>query len=306
MKSFVRRPFIHLLLVAVLCVLITGAMTKLVKAQGGDSVTVTITGTLNSIAPDGAIVVDGVTYHLGAGVPLPPSEWIGTKITIVGTIDGNTQVVIVISIKIVNGPTATASATLAASPTPTTTPSTLTPAANPAVIVVVEGPVRAIKANVIVIFDINVQVAPEDPMLRVIKIGDFARARGAFNPAGILVAVEISNLPGQTTNGATVLLDGRVETVQNNVIRINGIDVEFSPGDPKLKTMTVGVFVSITGNFKKHGTTVVLVVVTVVIINDADVVIYLDCKHHKGMGMGMGMGDDGMGMGMGMGAYDCH
>jgi hypothetical protein len=59
----------------------------------------------------------------------------------------------------------------------------------------------------------------------------------------------------------------------------------------------------VNGNFERHGTTVVLIVVNIIIINDADVAIFIYCRDYKGMGMGMGecKDDKGMGKGMGMG-----
>jgi hypothetical protein len=96
------------------------------------------------------------------------------------------------------------------------------------------------------------------------------------------------------------LVEGRVQAINGNMLTINGINVQLAPGDPRLKTLRVGNFLSVKGNFERHGTTVVLIVVNIVVVNDADVAVFIYCREHKSKGMGMGMGK-----GMGMGGYDC-
>ena len=192
------------------------------------------------------------------------------------------------------------------SPFPTASPTIpeASPTNIPAAIIVVEGRIQSITANQVKVYDISIQVAPENPILRILKVGDFIRVTGSLSSGGQLNAVQVSNIIDQPSNGATVLIDGRVQAVQNNIVTINGIDVQLVPNDPNLKAIQVGTFLSITGNFEQQSATTLLVAVTVKIVNDADVVNYLHCKNLKAMGMGdggMGMGDDGMGMGMGMG-----
>ena len=63
------------------------------------------------------------------------------------------------------------------------------------VTIVVEGPVEAINVNVITIFNINVEVEPEDPVLHEIHIGDHVRVEGnprAMGDTIIIVAVNIT------------------------------------------------------------------------------------------------------------------
>jgi hypothetical protein len=188
---------------------------------------------------------------------------------------------------------------------PTTVPQTMpqTPlptsasASLPDTVIVVEGPVRAIEGNHVTIYDLTFQAAADDPMLNIIKVGDMVRLKGSRDKTGVIVALQISNIIGAPAGGSTVLVDGRVEAIDRNVLTINGIKVQLPLDDPRLKTIRPGNFLSVNGNFVRQGTTVVLVVVNLVIINDTDVDVYLACRKSKAMGMSMGMGKDGMGMG---------
>lgn len=58
-------------------------------------------------------------------------------------------------------------------------------------IIIIEGPVTAINGNIIVIFDIDIQVSVDDPILVVIQIGDFLRVEGSPGSNNIIVAVVI-------------------------------------------------------------------------------------------------------------------
>jgi hypothetical protein len=308
-----RRHHRHILSAIILIIASAALMVGLARAQGG--ATVTVTGTLNSVSSDGVIVVDGVTYRLGSGVSLPAGTVVGVKITITGQTSGNTQVIIITRVQVVNAtatPTgsppapatspATASATAPAT-SPATVPATApaTVVGSPDIIIVVQGPVRAKRINIITIFDFNIQMAPDDPMLTVIKIGDVLHVKGSPNKSGLLVAIQVSNVVARATGG-TALVEGRVQAINVNVVTINGINVHLAPTDPRLKTLRVGNYLSVSGNFERRGTMVVLIVVNLIIISDDDVDIFIWCREHHGMGMGMGMGEPprpGMGMGMG-------
>ncbi len=178
----------------------------------------------------------------------------------------------------------------------------------PGVIVVVEGPVRAIRANIVTVYDFTIQLQPDDPMLAILNVGDMARVTGNLDTRGVLMAVIVSNSVGTGTGAGSALVNGRVQAINSNVLTVNGINAQLSSNDPRLKTIQVGSFVSINGNFERQGPMVVLVVVNLVIVKDTDVQTYLDCLKRKGLGMGddamgmaappaMGMGDDAMGMG---------
>jgi hypothetical protein len=294
-----RRLSVFIILSAFLIAASSVLMTTLVAAQDDGDVEVTITGTLNDVAPDSTIIVDGTTYRLASGVLLPPGTVIGAKVTLTGKVSGSTQVVVITVVRLTaSTPTASPTATATAA----TPQGTATATANPSnVIIVIEGPVRARHDNFITIFDFNVQMAPDDPMLAIIKIGDVLHVKGNLDKAGVLVAIEVGNALARTSGG-TALVEGRVQAINGNILTINGVNVQLAPDDPRLKTLHVGNFLSVKGNFERHGTTVVLIVVNIVVVNDADVAVFIYCREHKGKGMGMGMG---MGKGMGMGGYDC-
>jgi hypothetical protein len=182
-------------------------------------------------------------------------------------------------------------------------PGTASPTANATsgVIIVVEGPVAAIQGNRVKIYDFAIELAPDEPMLKVMKVGDRLHIKGSMDARKTLIASEVSNAVARATGG-TALVEGRVQAINGNVVTINGITIELSPNDPRLKTLRVGNYLSVSGNFERRGTMVVLIVVNLIIINDTDVDIFIWCREHHGMGMGMGMGEPsppGMGMGMG-------
>jgi hypothetical protein len=60
-------------------------------------------------------------------------------------------------------------------PTPT---GTLTPTPRGPVTIIIEGPVQAININIITIYDFDIVVAPNDPILSIIRIGDVVRVIG--------------------------------------------------------------------------------------------------------------------------------
>jgi hypothetical protein len=80
------------------------------------------------------------------------------------------------------------------SPTPEVTPeSTTTP--NLTITIVIEGPVQAININIITIYGINVELKPDDPMLKVIRIGDIVHVEGDTEPGEgntiVIVAITV-------------------------------------------------------------------------------------------------------------------
>jgi hypothetical protein len=85
-------------------------------------------------------------------------------------------------------PSATPVMTESPTPTVTITPTplpTLTPLATVKNITVIEGAVEVIDGNVVTIFGVEVQVAPDDPLLNTIQIGDVIRVEG--NTDGVVV-----------------------------------------------------------------------------------------------------------------------
>ncbi len=58
------------------------------------------------------------------------------------------------------------------------------------VIIVIEGPVQAININIITIYNINIQLADDDPNLKIIQIGDIVHIEGS--PQGSVVTGNIT------------------------------------------------------------------------------------------------------------------
>lgn len=99
-------------------------------------------------------------------------------------------------------PTAEAALFIAVSPTFTRTPTSsytplpLTPTAtSPPVSIVVEGPIQAISGNIIVIYDIEIEINPNDPILAVIQVGDLVRVEAGIDADGediVVIAVTVT------------------------------------------------------------------------------------------------------------------
>jgi hypothetical protein len=63
------------------------------------------------------------------------------------------------------------------------------------VIIIIEGPVQTVNVNIITIYNINIEVDPNDPILTVIKVGDMLRIQGDLASSGttlVLVAINIT------------------------------------------------------------------------------------------------------------------
>jgi hypothetical protein len=303
---------------SVLCfALLVLALPLFASAQDGTPIE--IIGVVSEVNTS-TITVAGVPVDV-SGVTLSADVTIGATISVTG-VRASANVIVAQTIVIISIGTppaeSTAEVTPSVTPLPTLTPTAgaATPTATPAPdVIVIEGPVINIINNIITIYDFDVEVEPENPILTIIDIGDIIRVEGALRGSNVIVATVVSNITAVNIvdNGgpATVGLEGPVESINGNIIVVNGVSVELGPNDPLLQTVQIGTFVNVWGNFHRRGNTYVLVVVNVVIINDIDIVDN-DCWfHYDGMGMGMGhwhcdgmgmgMGDPGMGMGMGMG-----
>jgi hypothetical protein len=106
------------------------------------------------------------------------------------------------------------------SPTPTNTPtpgpSPTATATSSGTTIVIEGPVQVINVNIITIYDINIQVNANDPVLTNIHLGDFVRVEGnAVNNTTVLivqaVTVFVVNVDVVITNNNVIVWqdDGR-------------------------------------------------------------------------------------------------
>jgi hypothetical protein len=292
---------------------IISTMLNLTNAQDTTQGTpIEITGVVSQINPS-TLVVAGLTVDVSA---MDINVTVGTTVTITGLIQSNNVVIAQTLVVVI---TAIPTAQVTAAPTSEVTPESTveaTPEVTPAAsatptgntIIVVEGPIINIVNNIITIFDFDIEVEPQHPILNLIEIGDFIHVEGSFVNTGVIVATVVSNISNTTivSGGGTVGLEGPVESINGNIIVVNGITVQLAPDDPLLQTIQVGNFVSLQGDFQGSGSTIILVVINIVIINNVIVEGNPYCWWHEpGMGMGMGEGHwhcDGMGMGgMGMG-----
>lgn len=126
------------------------------------------------------------------------------------------------------------------------------------VIIIVEGPVESIIGNVIVIYGVEITVSDDDPMITVIKVGDFIRIEGEmFDTDGVVVIIPI----------IIVIVDVDVYVIDGLVWRDDG-----NCGNPPPP------WAPAYGWRRKCGA--------------AYIIIEIGGGMGKGMGMGMGMGDD--------------
>jgi hypothetical protein len=268
-----NRNLIRHLLAIVVLIGCTAIGLTLIHAQSGT--TVTINGTLQVINGDGTIVVDGMTYRLGPGVTLPASARVGTLVVLGGQFTQD-SILIIVSVSVESG---TPAVTAAPSPSPTPPAAgtaipgvSVTPLPDDgAIIVVVEGPVRIINVNIVTIYDINVMVAPDNPLLKVIHIGDFVRARGHFDGSGVLITSFVTNVL-DPSSVATVSLDGKVQAIKGNILVINDMNVQVDPGNVILAKLKVGDKLHVDGNFQTQGTTIIIIVINITIINNVIVI----------------------------------
>ncbi len=288
--------------------LIASAQSTATPTQGTP---VQVTGVVSQMLGTTATVA-GLTVDV-SHITLDSHIVVGSTVKVFGLAVNNT--IVAQTVIIVNVTVPTQTLTPIPDVTQTTVPTmTPTPLGGQNVVVVVEGPVVNIVNNILTIYNFNVQVDPQNPILNVIDIGDDVRAEGAFDNHGILVATTVSNISSTTVvsgGHATVSLDGPIQSIDGSHLVVNSVPVQLAPNDPLLAKVHPGDFVRVQGNFQGSGSTVILVVVNVTVINNVIINGVPTCRYdvdgmgmghwHCDDGMGMGMGDDGMGMGMGMG-----
>jgi hypothetical protein len=308
---------------AVFAVLFSAILTgALVVAQDDDDpdedfvpAAIEITATVNSI--DGSIIVVGGLPVDITTASIDADLTIGVVVTVSGVINEE-GIIIAEVILFIGDPTPTPEATEAPQPEATSTP------IPPENVIIIEGPVENINVNIISIYNISITVAPDNPVLNLVRIGDIIRVEGVSGVDGTINAVVINTVitSDNVDPDASVSVQGPIESINGNIIVVNGITVQLDPDDPQLDELEVGNFIDVQGNFVVVNNTYVLVVVNVVIINNTYVGVPPYCHWHgmggmghwhcdgywlyptgywycewRGMGMGMGMG--GMGMGMG-------
>jgi hypothetical protein len=180
----------------------------------------------------------------------------------------------------------------------------VTPTPVPPGTIIIEGPVTAVNANIIVVNNVNIQLAPNDPLLPGIQIGQIVRVEGSYqvvNNVTIFVAINVTIItvdstaeatpvatatpvttpestpemtPEATDDGlpVTIVIEGPVQAININIITIYNINIEVKPDDPILTVIKIGDVIRVEGNTVDNGTTIVIVAVNITIIN-VDVVI---------------------------------
>lgn len=152
--------------------------------------TITIEGPVQAINVN-IITVSNIRIQLNPNDPILATLQIGDIVRVEGTpttVDGTLVIVSIIIVVIVD-----------IDATPEVTPAlTLTP--NPDdddddngddddVTIVIEGPVQNINVNIITIYDIDIVINPEDPILTVIQIGDVIRVEGDMVDQGTTIVI---------------------------------------------------------------------------------------------------------------------
>jgi len=58
-------------------------------------------------------------------------------------------------------------------------------------IIVIVGPVKKIDGNIIIIYDLEIELSPDDPLLLVIRVGDRVRVQGRWNN-GVIIVINVT------------------------------------------------------------------------------------------------------------------
>lgn len=238
---------------------------KLNVAKGLDATVV------SGVIAQGDAVLAGFTGRLPYHVA--PSDATGQTLVNLSTIlvsynDGQLTIGCAIPATLTPTPIVTSTLTPAITTTPEATLE-VTPEATPEstaqpgtpVIIVIEGPVQAINVNIITIYNINIQLADNDPNLKIIQVGDIVHIEGS--PQGSVVT-------------------GNITIIAITVVVIN-VDVNVTTGeiwrDDKTCAHPPPSWAPAHGWHKRCG----------------------DINININVGGGTSSGDNGMGMGMGMG-----
>jgi hypothetical protein len=298
-------------IIFIICSILLLALPIVMSAQDStpQGTPIQITGMVNQI--NGKILsVAGFSVDV-SNVGLDTRIAVGVSVTVTGhLLPGNIIVAQSVIMVIINPPSETTP-----EPGATLTPeATVTPSPNGNPVIVIEGPVVNIVNNIITVYNFNIKVAPNHPILNIIQVGDVVHIEGIPNSNGVIVASVVSNIVTTTTVSTgspapTVSLDGPVDSINGNIVTVNGIPVQFATNDPILQNLQVGNFVSVQGDFSGSGNTIILIVINVTIFNNITI-INNNCWFDPGPddGMGMGMEDPAMGMedpAMGMGHWHC-
>lgn len=235
-------------------------------------------GTVDAVAQN-TLIVNQVIVDMSNVTPTASLQ-IGMTVRVRGNVQNNIVIATTIEITTMTlTPAFTPTPTLTTTQTPPTTP---TPTGGD-VVIVIEGPIQKINLNIITIYSFDINVEVNHPILLIVKVGDVVRVDAHRDTNGVLFASTINNIL-DPTNSAAVRLSGNVQTITNNIVTINGVNVQFEPDDPILASLHIGDPLSVEGNFHRSGnTTIVIIVVNIFFNNVTNVTISLptNCKITK-------------------------
>jgi hypothetical protein len=281
-----RHLYLPIALILSLSLLLTASPIVAQGTETPESVPVDFMGTITGIAQN-IMIVDNLFVVDLSNAAINVSLQAGLTVHVRGQLQGNTVFAEIVDIPSESTPTPALNAG------PETTPEAVDVPVNNDVIVVVEGPVKAINVNHITVFNIDITVEPANPILTLIQVGDVIRAEGNF-VNGQFVAVTVGNILGRHPGEASVAFEGPVQTINVNVVTINNINVQLDLSDPALANLQIGDVLHVEGDFHHQGGVFILVVVNVVIINNN---VFLDCRRSamgmvtcRPVGSAMGMG----------------
>jgi hypothetical protein len=148
------------------------------------------------VIAQGDAVLAGFTGRLPFNTP--PADANGQTMVNLGTIlDSYNKGQLTVGCSLPATPTPTPAATQESTPeatpesTATIMPEVTVEPGSP-VIIVIEGPVQAINGNIIIIFNINIQLDPNDPNLKIIKIGDIVHIEGTPTGNGTIIIIAVT------------------------------------------------------------------------------------------------------------------
>ncbi|MCA9882994.1 MAG: hypothetical protein KC546_18400 [Anaerolineae bacterium] len=222
------NAFRHILSILLLsCLMILAIVGNVAAQDTAETPTLTPTATIEFNGPVTSISIDRlIINNLVVLVDVPNMTFV-PQIGMIIYVEGNLQTdgtIIAIIVSDVPIPTATPDATETplvtatampegtpvATPTPTTTP---TDNLGIGPIIIIEGPVEAININIITIYNINIVVSEDDPVLTAIRIGDFIRVEGELGDT-------------DDDDAPLVIVDGTSITVVIIAINITIVDVD--------------------------------------------------------------------------------
>ena len=158
-------------------------------------------------------------------------------------------------------------------------------------VIQITGPVEAININIVTIYNIDIQLDPDDPILTTLVIGDILNVDGSLITAGdmlVIVAINVIVIempdPEATPEATpevtpdvddgddadlpiTIVIEGPVEAININIVTIFDIDIEVDPDDPILNVIEIGDTIRVEGDTTGTGDTIIIVAINITIIN---------------------------------------